>query len=62
MSNNPNDPNERIDPPLASDDESLREYGRQLAMDSLIEQALLGSGREKSLGNVIPLTPHRWGL
>jgi uncharacterized protein YecT (DUF1311 family) len=57
MSNNQN---ERIDPPLAGDDESLREYGRQLAMDSLMIQALLDREVENHNGNIVPLMPRRW--
>jgi serine protease inhibitor len=60
MNKNSNTTNERIIPPVYGDEEALREYGRQLAIDSLMQEALLdGEANERPI-NIVPLRQRRW--
>ena len=43
--------------PAGDDDESLREYGRQLAMDSLLELALGARGKGPPSETSLPFNP-----
>jgi serine protease inhibitor len=52
--------NQRIIAPDSSDEEALREYGRQLAMDSLMEQVLLDGEAKDRPAKIVPLKPRRW--
>ncbi|PAW72042.1 MAG: hypothetical protein B9S38_05725 [Verrucomicrobiia bacterium Tous-C4TDCM] len=60
MNKNSNPANERIIAPDSGDEEALREYGRQLAMDSLMEQVLLDGAAKDSPANIVPLGQRRW--
>lgn len=60
MNKNSNPVIERIIAPNSRDEEALREYGRQLAMDSLMEQLLLEGEAKDHPANIVPLKPRRW--
>lgn len=60
MNKKSNTPTERIIKPDANDEEALREYGRQLAMDSLMEQFLLEENTHDHSNNIVSLGRHRW--
>lgn len=59
MNKDPNPANERLIAPDSGDEEALREYGRQLAMDSLMEQVLLDGAAKDSPANIVPLEQRR---
>lgn len=60
MNKNSNPVIERINAPDSSDEEALREYGRQLAMDSLMEQVLLEGEAKDRPAKIVALKPRRW--
>ena len=60
MNKNSDTPNARVLPPDANDEEALREYGRQLAMDSLMEQVLLHGESNDRPVNLVSLAKRRW--
>jgi serine protease inhibitor len=60
MNKNSNPANERIIAPDSGDEEALHEYGRQLAIDSLMQEALLDGEANEPPVNIVPLGQRRW--
>ena len=60
MNKNPNPVNERLVAPDSGDEEALREYGRQLAIDSLMEQVLPDGAAKDRTATIVPLGQRRW--
>lgn len=60
MNNKSGMANERIIAPETGDEEGLREYGRQLAMDSLMAELVLDAKASDRSKNIVSLGKRRW--
>jgi serine protease inhibitor len=60
MNNNLNPVNERVIAPDSGDEEALREYGRQLAIDSLMEQIVLDGQAKDTPAAIVPFGQQHW--
>jgi serine protease inhibitor len=60
MNNKSGMANERIVAPETGDEEGLREYGRQLAMDSLMAELVLDAKASDRSKNIVSLGKRRW--
>ena len=54
MDKNTNPVNERVIGPDSGDEEALREFGRQLAIDSLMKEVLRGGAENERPGKIVP--------